>query len=107
MRRHPDIKLLRRESDIIPLLALQRKILDALWRLLRPGGKMLYSTCSIFKEENEVQIAKFLERHLDGLELDLRDASWGEVRPHGRQILTGSHNMDGFYYALLTKSGPA
>jgi 16S rRNA (cytosine967-C5)-methyltransferase len=58
MRRHPDIKLLRRESDIMPLLAQQRKILDALWRLLKPGGKMLYSTCSVFKDENEVQIAK-------------------------------------------------
>jgi 16S rRNA (cytosine967-C5)-methyltransferase len=107
MRRHPDIKLLRRESDIMPLLAQQRKILDALWRLLKPGGKMLYSTCSIFKDENEVQIAKFLERHPDGCEIDLIDASWGEPRPHGRQILTGADNMDGFYYALLTKPGQA
>jgi 16S rRNA (cytosine967-C5)-methyltransferase len=104
MRRHPDIKLLRRESDIMPLLAQQRKILDALWRLLKPGGKMLYSTCSVFKDENEVQIAK-LERHPDCAEMTINDAEWGEPRPHGRQILTGSDNMDGFYYGLLTKSG--
>jgi len=107
IRRHPDIKLLRRESDIMPILAQQRKILDALWRLLKPGGRMLYSTCSIFKDENEVQMAKFLDRHPDGSEITLHDARWGERRPHGRQILTGSHNMDGFYYALLTKSGHA
>jgi 16S rRNA (cytosine967-C5)-methyltransferase len=105
MRRHPDIKLLRRESDIMPLLAQQRKILDALWRLLKPGGKMLYSTCSIFKDENEVQVAKFLQRHPDCTEIATADAAWGESRPQGRQILTGRDNMDGFYYALLTKSG--
>ena len=105
MRRHPDIKLLRRESDIMPLLAQQRKILDALWRLLKPGGKMLYSTCSVFRDENEVQIAKFLERHPDCVEVTINNAEWGEPRPHGRQILTGSDNMDGFYYGLLTKSG--
>lgn len=103
MRRHPDIKLLRRESDIMPLLALQRKILDALWRLLKPGGNMLYCTCSVFKEENEVQISKFLQRHPECVEVEISDVAWGEQRPNGRQILTGSANMDGFYYALLSK----
>ena len=107
MRRHPDIKLLRRESDIMPMLAQQRKILDALWRLLKPGGKMLYSTCSIFKDENEDQIAKFLERHPDAGEIVVGDVGWGDYRPHGRQILTGRDNMDGFYYALLTKADQA
>ncbi len=105
MRRHPDIKLLRRESDIMSLLELQRRILDALWRLLKPGGKILYCTCSLFKDENEVQIAKFLQRHPECVEISLRDFDWGEQRPHGRQILTGSGNMDGFYYALLSKPG--
>jgi len=107
IRRHPDIKLLRRESDIMPILAQQRKILDALWRLLKPGGRMLYSTCSIFKDENEVQLAKFLERHPDASEIVLHDAIWGKLRPHGRQIMTGRDNMDGFYYALLSKSAHA
>ena len=68
---------------------------------------MLYSTCSIFKDENEVQMTSFLERHPDGREIPVRDAAWGELRPQGRQILTGRDNMDGFYYALLTKSGHA
>jgi len=103
MRRHPDIKLLRREDDIIPLLAQQRKIVDALWSVLKPGGKMLYSTCSVFKDENEVQVAGFLERHTDAVEIALPWTGWGEARPHGRQVLTGSHNMDGFYYALLSR----
>ena len=105
MRRHPDIKLLRRESDIMPLLAHQRNILDALWRLLNPGGRMLYCTCSVFKDENENQISKFLARHADCDEIKLDDVGWGEPRPYGRQILTGSENMDGFFYGLLTKSG--
>ena len=105
MRRHPDIKLLRRESDIMPLLEHQRKILDALWPLLNPGGKMLYCTCSVFKDENENQISKFLERHADCDEIKLNDVDWGEARPYGRQILTGNDNMDGFFYGLLTRSG--
>jgi 16S rRNA (cytosine967-C5)-methyltransferase len=104
IRRHPDIKLLRRESDIMPLLAQQRKIIDALWSVLKPGGKMLYSTCSVFKEENEAQIAEFLQRHADAVETPLPPSEWGEQRPHGRQILSGSDNMDGFYYALLSRA---
>ena len=64
---------------------------------------MLYSTCSIFKDENEVQVAEFLQRHPDALEISLQEAKSGELRPHGRQILTGNKNMDGLYYALLTR----
>ena len=64
---------------------------------------MLYSTCSIFKDENENQVSGFLQRHLDAQEIPLNDANWGELRTHGRQILPGSGNMDGFYYALLTR----
>ena len=103
LRRHPDIKLLRRETDIMSLCAQQAEILEALWRVLKPGGKMLYSTCSIFKDENENQVAGFLQRHPDAQEIPLKDANWGELRAHGRQVLTGSGNMDGFYYALLTR----
>jgi len=102
LRRHPDIKLLRRESDIISLCAQQAEILEALWPVLRPGGKMLYSTCSVFKDENENQVSGFLQRHPDAQEIPLNDANWGQLRPHGRQILPGG-NMDGFYYALLSK----
>ena len=104
IRRHPDIKLLRRESDIMPLAERQRRILDACWRLLQPGGQMLYATCSIFSKENEAQIAAFLQSHADSREVRLND-SWGAERPHGRQIMPGEDGMDGFFYALLAKTG--
>ena len=103
VRRHPDIPLLRGEKDIMPLLARQRAILDTLWRLLELGGKMLYATCSVFKDENEAQIGAFVDRHADCAEIPLNAADWGLARTHGRQILTGSFGMDGFYYALLGK----
>lgn len=102
IRRHPDIKLLRRESDIEALQILQAKILNAAWSLLTPGGILLYATCSILKQENEQQIGKFLSSHSDAVELPI-DADWGLARPHGRQILTGELQMDGFYYAKLGK----
>lgn len=103
IRRHPDIKLLRRESDIAALRDLQAKILASAWALLAPGGVLLYATCSVLKPENELQIADFLNRHPDAAELTI-DAGWGMPRPHGRQILTGDCQMDGFYYAKLGKA---
>jgi len=103
IRRHPDIKLLRRETDIAALQALQGKILNAAWQLLAPGGILLYATCSVLKQENELQIADFLNSHSDAVEMTIH-AAWGTTRPHGRQILTGSLQMDGFYYAKLGKT---
>ena len=76
IRRHPDIKLLRRAEDIKPLQALQKNILHAVWPLLAPGGIMLYATCSILKQENEQQIDAFLAEHPDAVELPI-DADWG------------------------------
>lgn len=102
VRRHPDIKLLRRAEDIEQLQALQQEILQATWRLLAPGGTLLYATCSILQQENELQIERFLEQHNDAQELPI-EADWGIKRPFGRQILTGSQSMDGFYYARLQK----
>jgi 16S rRNA (cytosine967-C5)-methyltransferase len=102
IRRHPDIKLLRRADDIARLQLLQKNILDAVWPLLAPGGLLLYATCSILKQENEQQIAAFLAGHEDSAEIPII-ASWGLTRKHGRQILTGESAMDGFYYALLGK----
>ncbi|MDD1621486.1 MAG: 16S rRNA (cytosine(967)-C(5))-methyltransferase RsmB [Methylococcaceae bacterium] len=102
IRRHPDIKLLRRESDIAALQALQARILEAAWQLLAPGGVLLYATCSVLKQENELQIEGFLNRHADAEEISIH-AAWGMARPHGRQILTGNLHMDGFYYAKLSK----
>jgi 16S rRNA (cytosine967-C5)-methyltransferase len=103
IRRHPDIKLLRRAEDIEPLQALQLIILNAVWPLLAPGGIMLYATCSILKQENEQQIDAFLAEHLDAVELPI-DAAWGVAGSHGRQIMTGESAMDGFYYARIGKS---
>jgi 16S rRNA (cytosine967-C5)-methyltransferase len=103
IRRHPDIKLLRRADDIPPLQALQQSILRAVWPLLAPGGIMVYATCSILKQENEQQIAAFLAAHPDAIELPI-DATWGVAGSHGRQIMTGESAMDGFYYARIGKA---
>jgi len=102
IRRHPDIKQLRREEDIAVLAALQCEILAAMWPLLAPGGQLLYATCSIFPEENHLQIERFLETHHDAQAL-LLDCSWGRAMPVGRQVLPGEEGMDGFYYAPLLK----
>jgi 16S rRNA (cytosine967-C5)-methyltransferase len=102
IRRHPDIKLLRRAEDIQPLQALQQNILRAIWPLLAPGGIMLYATCSILKQENEQQIDAFLAEYPDAVELPI-NADWGFAGSHGRQIMTGEASMDGFYYARIRK----
>ena len=102
IRRHPDIKLLRRAEDIGQLQALQKSILQAVWPLLAPGGLLLYATCSILKQENEQQIQAFLAEYGDAFELPIH-ADWGTVGVCGRQIVTGESAMDGFYYALLGK----
>jgi len=102
IRRHPDIKLLRRAEDIVPLQTLQQNILRAIWPLLAPGGIMLYATCSILKQENEQQIDAFLAEYPDAVELPI-DAEWGFAGSHGRQIMTGEASMDGFYYARIRK----
>ncbi len=103
IRRHPDIKLLRRESDIAALVKQQSNLLAALWPLLKPGGFLLYATCSILKCENEQQIAEFLAQGNGSLHRAI-DESWGETRKIGRQIMPGQHAMDGFFYALLEKT---
>lgn len=104
IRRHPDIKVLRRDSDIGALQQEQARLLQALWQTLTPGGRLLYATCSILPEENSQQIATFLARQHDAVHLPLGD-TWGVAQPFGRQILPGESGMDGFYYALLEKQG--
>ncbi len=103
IRRHPDIKLLRRVEDIAGLTAMQLNILNAIWPLLAQGGLLLYATCSVLKQENEQQIQNFLSAHDDAKELPLTDAGWGVDGDVGRQILTGESAMDGFYYARIVK----
>jgi 16S rRNA (cytosine967-C5)-methyltransferase len=104
IRRHPDIKSLRRPTDIAALGRTQQRFLRALWPLLARGGKLLYATCSILPDENQMQIQEFLVRQPDARVEAWPQARWGiEVHP-GRQILPGNDQMDGFYYALLVKT---
>ena len=104
IRRHPDIKHLRKADDIAALAALQRELLDALWPLLAPGGHLLYVTCSVLREENEAQIKAFLRRQETARECVI-DAEWGQPCTPGRQLLPGDGGRDGFYYCLLRKHG--
>ena len=98
IRRHPDIKVLRRESDIKQLQQLQSNILDALWQTLKPSGIMVYATCSILPDENESQIKAFIARHEDAEIISIPHA-----QSLGRQVFPGEEGMDGFYYAKLRK----
>jgi 16S rRNA (cytosine967-C5)-methyltransferase len=105
IRRHPDIKLLRRDADIAALATLQAAILDAMWGLLAPGGRLLYVTCSVLAEENDAVVAGFLDRHEDATEdvmlpnYNIRDLM--RRKACGYQVLPGTADMDGFYYACL------
>jgi 16S rRNA (cytosine967-C5)-methyltransferase len=103
IRRQPDIKWHRRESDIGALAAQQDRLLDALWRVVRPGGRLLYATCSILNEENAQRIDAFLARTVDA-EAQPLDARYGRESGAGRQKLPGDDGMDGFFYALLRKA---
>lgn len=103
IRRHPDIRLLRKAGDVGSLVKQQWDLLNSLWPLLKEGGRMVYSTCSIFKDENEHQIERFVQSQDNCVEQPLNEVQWGEIRPYGRQILPGFDDMDGFYYACLVK----
>ncbi len=103
IRRHPDIRLLRRESDLTALVALQDRLLDAAWPLLTRGGRLVYATCSVLPAENHERIAAFLERRPDAVARDVLAPGFGRVAGAGRQNLPGEHGMDGFFYAVLEK----
>jgi 16S rRNA (cytosine967-C5)-methyltransferase len=95
VRRHVDIKWLRREVDVQAFAAQQALILSSLWQLLAKDGKLLYATCSIFHEENQRQIDRFLEQHKDATQLELTHPQNGQLIPCAQH--------DGFFYALLQK----
>lgn len=106
VRRHVDIKWLRREADVASFAAQQAKILPSLWQMLAKGGKLLYVTCSIFNEENQGQVDKFLQNHVDATQLPfalpagIPKASITQL--NGQLIPSTAH--DGFFYALLQKN---
>ena len=102
VRRHPDIKILRRDADIASLVDQQQRLLEALWPLLAPGGMLLYATCSLLPEENAMQVERFLRSEPSAQSVALPSA-WQPPNSVGRQILIGENDMDGFYYARMKK----
>lgn len=104
IRRHPDIKHLRRQGDSEQLAAVQQQLLRQLWPLLRPGGLLLYATCAINRRENQQVVADFVADHSSvNVEIAAIAADWGRSSGWGRQILPGEAAMDGFFYACLHK----
>jgi 16S rRNA (cytosine967-C5)-methyltransferase len=99
IRRHPDIRWLRKKADIPALVELQQHILEKVWPTLKPGGILLYATCSVLPDENKTQVTEFLQHHPDAVAVALghgNDAtSW--------QLLPGQQQADGFFYAKLQK----
>lgn len=102
IRRHPDIKLLRTPEEVKFISLLQMQLLETLWPTLKPGGLLVYVTCSILKQENSELIKQFVDANRD-CHLKQIDVDWGIETGYGRQILPGQENMDGFFYACLEK----
>ena len=104
VRRHPDIRWLRRPTDLPQLTAIQSRLLTRLWPLLKPGGRLLYCTCSVFRAEGERQISAFLARTTQAALLDCP----GHLLPvaGSKSVDNQSDDHDGFYYALLERRAP-
>ncbi len=103
IRRHPDIRLLRRETDIAKLAAKQRGLLAALWELLKPGGRLLYATCSLLREENESIVSAFIASEPGVTVVPMEIPAAHPCQP-GYQLLPADGAGDGFYFCLLEKS---
>ncbi|WP_267225460.1 16S rRNA (cytosine(967)-C(5))-methyltransferase RsmB [Dyella silvae] len=103
LRRRPDVRLHRRDSDIAPLVAQQRRILEGLWPLLAPGGRMIYITCSLLRAENEAVVNAWLEHHADARAVAI-ELPIGRPAAVGWQVLPGDGDLDGMYYAVLEKA---
>ncbi|SEG84422.1 16S rRNA (cytosine(967)-C(5))-methyltransferase RsmB [Marinobacterium lutimaris] len=106
IRRNPDIKLLRRNEEILALANLQLSILSNLWRMLKPGGRLVYATCSVFPQENERIMQRFVKLHADA-QAEPVPLACGIERPFGRQLFPVDGGHDGFFYAILTKQPDA
>lgn len=102
IRRHPDIRLLRRPDDVAALVAEQERLLSALWPLLAPGGMLVYSTCSLLRRENALAIDAFCAGQPSAQPLAI-EAGWGRADGAGRQVLVNEDGMDGFFYACLQR----
>jgi 16S rRNA (cytosine967-C5)-methyltransferase len=103
VRRHPDIKVLRTPEELDKLGELQAQLLKSLWSLLKPGGILLYATCSVMPKENTRVIEAFIARQQDAI-CDQLEVEWGLSQPCGRQLLPQLDGHDGFYYARLRKA---
>ena len=101
IRRHPDIRWLRKKADIPALAELQQRILQQCWALLAPGGSLLYATCSVLPQENSMQIEQFLQHNSDASLVALPQQPGGSN--NGWQLLPGERDLDGFFYAKLVK----
>jgi 16S rRNA (cytosine967-C5)-methyltransferase len=104
LRRHPDIRLLKNERDLPAFAALQRSLLENVWKTLRTGGTLLYCTCSILSVENDAVIGAFLADASNAEPICL-DVTWGSATRYGRQLMPESDGPDGFFYAKLGKRG--
>lgn len=102
IRKHPDIKILRRKEDIAQLAEQQYQLLSGLWGLLKPNGILLYATCSVLPEENVEVLQRFLSNYANAIE-EVIVETWGIACTIGRQILPQVHGPEGFYYAKLRK----
>ena len=103
IRRHPDIKLLRKPEQAKSLAEIQSTLLTKLWTCLKPGGLLLYTTCSLLRQENEETIKRFLDS-TDSAKYEAITADWGVECAFGRQLLPGTNSgPDGFFYAVLQK----
>ena len=102
IRRHPDIKLLRKDTDIDKLADIQHYLLKEVWNTLAKGGILVYATCSVFTRENDQVIERFLAEQKEASLLTI-EASWGQTTEHGRQLFPSINGCDGFYYSRLQK----
>jgi 16S rRNA (cytosine967-C5)-methyltransferase len=102
IRRNPDIKMLRTSEDVLELVQLQLKLLNNLWPLLKPGGYLLYATCSVLRQENDRLVARFIKQQ-EQVQHCVIDADWGMQMEVGRQLFPNPTSHDGFYYAKLYK----
>ncbi len=103
IRRHPDIKYLRAAEQIPAFVENQQLMLTSLWPVLKPGGKLVYCTCSVLQEEGDDQIASFLNKYDDAISEPIH-ADWGSKSRHGRYTLPGQDETDGFYYSVILKT---